>query len=182
MRMSIRHSELKTRFTIAGICLLTGAFAFVGAMQYFAPVQMPALLPFAETHYSRALAAEPDEALSQTEKAIAAAPARAELDALKAYTLIRQSNTLTSDSINALRSSYDKSPFSPAAHEIRLKLIYSYWSYMPLDLRTLANTEARVYARRPSGKAFLYSLRQSVSSDAAIALDLSLMHASITGH
>ncbi|WP_140986272.1 hypothetical protein [Asticcacaulis tiandongensis] len=178
-----QFTGLSARFAIVGLCLITAGFALTGAIQYLRPLAMPAILPFAETFHSQALAADSETAIALADQAIEAAPARGELEVLKARLLIEQSRSLTPAltpaTIEALRTSYLKSPLSPKAHKTRLSLIYGYWPHMPLDLRRLANAEARTYAQRYSGRIFLNELRPTLSPPAATALDLSLSQAGI---
>lgn len=175
-----QYTGLSVRFAAAGLCAITAGFALTGTIQYLSPRTMPAVLPFAETFHSQALSAPADEGPAFADLALKAAPARGELEALKAYTLIRQTGTITPAALEALRASYSKSPLSPAAHETRLSLIYSYWPHMPVDLRRQANTEARIYARRYSGRKFLQDLRPNLPPAAVSALDLSLSQAALS--
>lgn len=154
------------RFARPAIAVFAGTTAILcglGAWQQLAPLSAPTIFPFSETYYVRAArAADPAIAIAYANKAITAAPERAENWVLLAYTYQKADHHMSPRVVQALRQSYVVSALSNDAHDFRLSEVFGNWPAMPDDIRGQAITEARMYVNQPKGQALLSHLQATV--------------------
>lgn len=158
----------------AGVALAVALLGSVAALQFALPDAMPALLPFSESFYARALAATDDnQRIDLAHKTVNSAPGRAENWLLLASAYQQKDKVLSGRVLAALRRSYAVGPLSPDAHDWRLAYIFSNWSVMPADLKTSAMAEAEAYATRYAGYIYIRGLAPTLTdSEGRVALGL----------
>ncbi|MDV6331078.1 hypothetical protein [Asticcacaulis sp. 201] len=151
MRMCTTVMRVAT-FIAATVC----AVAF---WQAALPLSGPIVFPFSETYYARATASpSPADKIIWAQKAVDAAPRRAENWLLLAYAYQSVDHTVSPRAIGALRQSYSVAPFSPDAHDGRLQVVFSNWGAIPADIRRTAIREANLYVTREAGLTFMKKL------------------------
>ena len=162
------------RYGPAGMALAIALLGIVAALQFALPDTMPVVLPFSESYYARTLAAtDNDQRIDLARKTVNAAPGRAEYWLLLASAYQQKDATLSERVLDALRRSYVAGPLSPDAHDWRLAYVFSNWSVMPADLRSLAMAEAEAYATRYAGRVFIKELAPTLAdSEGRMALRL----------
>lgn len=162
------------RYGPAGVALAIALLGTVAALQFAMPDTMPVILPFSESFYARTLAAtDNDRRIDLANKAVNAAPGRAENWLLLASACQQKDAALSGRVLDALRRSYVAGPLSPDAHDWRLAYVFSNWSVMPADLRNSAMAEAEAYATRYAGFIYIKELAPTLAdSDGRMALGL----------
>ena len=158
-------------------------FGAVAALQFALPDAMPALLPFSESFYARTLiATNDDRRIDLARKTVDSAPGRAENWLLLASAYQQKDKALSGRVLASLRRSYAAGPLSPDAHDWRLAYIFSNWSVMPADLKTLAMAEAEAYITRYAGYIYIKDLAPTLADrEGRVALGLVALTRDRTG-
>jgi hypothetical protein len=154
------------------VCVASG----LAAWQRAAPLTAPALFPFSETWYAKAMAATaPVEGVADAQMAIKLAPARAENWMLLAYQYSRADRGISPRVIAAIRQSYIASPLDVDVSAYRLTFLFNAWPALPDDLRDQARNEARQFAS--NSERGLNFLRQAVPTiaDSRTRLEFAIM-------
>lgn len=156
-----------TRALPAAFALAVAIAAGLAFWQVSQPLKAPLFYPLSESYYTRAVdAPTPAEKIRWAQSALNVAPYRAENWLLMAYAYQSQDIALSERVLSALRQSYVIAPFAPDATEWRLAYVYSNWTQMPPDLRSLANAEATAYVTRTVGHTYLSNLAPSLRDKA----------------
>ncbi len=147
-----------------GVC----ATCALAGWQRAAPLSAPALFPFSETWYARAMAAAtPAEGIADTQKAIKLAPANAQNWMLLAYQYNRADRTLSPRVIEAIRQSYTVSPLDLDVSAYRLSFIFHAWSALPRDIHDDAVNEAQQFGQMGRGVLFLNANVPTITDERA---------------
>ncbi len=142
---------------VIAIGVATVAGCGLGAWQWGAPTTAPTVYPFAETWYSKSLAATtPAEGIADARKATLLQPYAPENWMLLAYQYSVADQGVSPRVIAAVRQSYAVSALKVDASEYRLGFIFRYWKQMPADVREMAKTETRTFASIGRGITFLH--------------------------
>ena len=147
-----------------GACVACG----LAAWQRMEPLSAPALFPFSETWYDRAMAsATPAQGIADAQMAIRLAPARAGNWMLLAYQYSRADRGASARVLSAIRQSYTASPLDLDVSPYRLSFIFHVWPYLPQDIRDLAVNEAQQYGPTGRGLQFMTATVPTIADDRA---------------